>query len=237
MLVPAKYYRYVRRPSTCTRYGESWRPLSMPRGTWGAFFAVREPQRRLQYCRHKCRRLQYCRHKCRYLPYYLCQVSCGALSPQAYRVWSWYRGLTLCAVSPFAPSPFRAGIPGRIALVGTGHASRRRAVSRLATSLRSETRGRSRKQRFGPGLPIGESTRRRPASKASAPVREVGRRSCRAGVRSFDGPPVNDRSVPPARCFLDFLGRPMSYRLFSWAEPGHRSRSPRDPRFMNPTVD
>ena len=28
----------------------------------------------------------------------------------------------------------------------------------------------------------------------------------------------------------------MSYRLVSWAEPGRRSLSPRDPGFMNPTV-
>ena len=26
MLVPAKYCWYVRSPTTCTRYGESWRP-------------------------------------------------------------------------------------------------------------------------------------------------------------------------------------------------------------------
>ena len=32
------------------------------------------------------------------------------------------------------------------------------------------------------------------------------------------------------------LGRPMSYVLFSWAEPWRGSRSPRDPGFMNPTI-
>ena len=55
----------------------------------------------------------------------------------------------------------------------------------------------------------------------------------RAFVLSVDLP-VDDRCVPLARCFLDLSGRPMSYRLFSWAKPGHRSRSPRDPGFMNP---
>ena len=42
MSVPAKYYWYVRSPTLCTRYGEPWRPLSMPRGMWG-LFAVWEP--------------------------------------------------------------------------------------------------------------------------------------------------------------------------------------------------
>ena len=41
MSVPAKYYWYVGSPTMCTKYGESWRPLSMPRGIWG-FFAIRE---------------------------------------------------------------------------------------------------------------------------------------------------------------------------------------------------
>ena len=35
-------------------------------------------------------------------------------------------------------------------------------------------------------------------------------------------------------CF-SFLGCPMEYMLFSWAEPGRGSWSSRDPRFMNPT--
>ena len=120
--------------------------LSMPRGIEA--FCRTGVQQRLQYCRHKCRRLQYC----------LCQGGCGALFPQAYRVWSWYRGLTCALPSPFAPGPFRAGVPGRMAPVGPGRASRRRAVRRLPTGPRSESRGRSRKQRFGPGLPIGETS-------------------------------------------------------------------------------
>ena len=112
----------------------------------------------------------------------------------------------------------------------------KKSGKKLPMSPRSETRGQSRKQHFGPGLPIGESARRRPAPEASAPVGEVGRRSCRAGVRSFGGPFGWRPVCPPGPLFLDFLGRPMSYRLFSWAEPGRRCRSPRDPRFMNPTL-
>ena len=115
----------------------------------------------------KCRRLQYC----------LCQGGCGALFPQAYRLWSSYRGLTCALPSSFAPGPFRAGVPGRMAPVAPGRASRRRVVRRLSTGPRSELRDRSRKQRFGPGLPIGGTTWRRPVPEASAPVGEVGRRS------------------------------------------------------------
>ena len=37
MLVPTKYYWYAGSPTLCTRCGESWCPLSMPRGMWGDF--------------------------------------------------------------------------------------------------------------------------------------------------------------------------------------------------------
>ena len=47
----------------------------------------------------------------------------------------WYHGLT-CAPCPallhLFPSPFRAGVPGRLVPVGSGCASRRRAVSRAS---------------------------------------------------------------------------------------------------------
>ena len=43
-------------------------PHRCPEARGGPFFAVWEPQRRLQYYRDKHRRLQYYRHKCRYLP-------------------------------------------------------------------------------------------------------------------------------------------------------------------------
>ena len=89
----------------------------------------------------------------------------------------WYRGLTCALPFPFTPGSFRAGVPGRMAPVGPGHVSRRRAASRLPTGPRSETPGRSRRQCFGPGLSIGETARRRLVPEASAPVEEVGRRS------------------------------------------------------------
>ena len=105
--------------------------LSMPRGMWGAFCHT-GVQRRLQYCRYKCRCLQYC----------LCQGGCEALLPQAYKVWSRYHGLTCALPSPFAPGPFRAGVPGRMAPVGPGRASRRRAASRLPMGPQSGSRVR-----------------------------------------------------------------------------------------------
>ena len=86
-------------------------------------------------------------------------------------------------------------------------------------------------QAFRSESPPGGGRRPRGALRSERWAEEVVER---AFVLSVDLP-VGDRSVPPARCFLDFLGRPMSYRLFSWAEPGHRSQSPRDPGFMNPT--
>ena len=49
----------------------------------------------------------------------------------------WYRGLTLCALACFfrsSPGSFRAGIPGRMAPVSPGHASRRRVVSRVSAN-------------------------------------------------------------------------------------------------------
>ena len=132
MSVPAKYYWYVRSPTTCTRYGGAWRAqyYRCPEACGGAFCRT-GVQRRRQYCRHKCRRLQYC----------LCQGGCGALFQQAYRVWFWYRSLTCALPSLFAPGPFRAGVPGRMAPVGPGRASRRRAVSRLPTGSPVEDAG------------------------------------------------------------------------------------------------
>ena len=48
--------------------------------------------------------------------------------------------------------------------------------------------------------------------------------------------PVGDGTVLPARRIFRLSGRPMNYMLFSWAEPGHGSQSPRDPGFVNPTL-
>ena len=48
-------------------------------------------------------------------------------------------------------------------------------------------------------------------------------------------PPGRRPDCPPDPLSFRFLGWPMDYMLFSWAEPWHGSRSPRDPGFMNPT--
>ena len=100
MSVPAKYYWYVRSPTLCTRYGEPWRLLSMPRGMRGAFCHM-GAQWRLQYCRHKCRRLQYC----------LCQGDSRALFLQAYRVWSLVSWFDLCAAFSVRPWFLPSGRP------------------------------------------------------------------------------------------------------------------------------
>ena len=74
--------------------------LSMPRGMWGPFCHT-GVQRRLQYCRHKCRRLHY----------YLCQGDCGALFPQAYRVWSLVSWFDLCDAFSVHPWSLPSGRP------------------------------------------------------------------------------------------------------------------------------
>ena len=133
MSVTAKYCWYVRSPTTCTRYGESWHPQYYRcLEACGGLFAVRESNGAYNtVCVREVMERCSCR-RTRYGP--------------------WYHGLTCALPSPFAPGPFRAGVPGRMAPVGPGRASRRRAASRLPTGPRSESRGRSRKQRFGPGL-------------------------------------------------------------------------------------
>ena len=136
--------------------------------------------------------------------------------------------LTLCAAFSVRPWSLPSGNPWSDGSSRYWPCQSEKSGKQLPTSPRSEMRGRSRKQRFGPGLPIGESARRRPALEASAPVGEVGRRSCRAGVCSF-GRPSGRRPVCPSGPFFSDV------RLFSWAEPGRRSRSPRDPGFMNLT--
>ena len=113
--------------------------------------------------------------------------------------------------------------------------SRRRAVSRLPMSPRSESQGQSRKQCFGPGLLIGETARRLLVPRASASVRG-GPKKLTSGRSFFRADlPVGDRTILPAHCILRPLVRPMNNMLFSWAEPWRRSRSLRDPGFVNPT--
>ena len=60
--------------------------------------------------------------KYRRLQYYLCQDGCRVLFLQAYRVWSLVSWFDLCALACFlrlSPGPFRAGVPGRMAPVGS----------------------------------------------------------------------------------------------------------------------
>jgi len=91
----------------------------------------------------------------------------------------WYRGLTLCALACFfrlSPGSFRAGVPGRMAPVGPGRASRRRVVSRVSANP-------DRRR----GVGIGSSALGQPSDRrgrpeaagveANAPVGEVGRSS------------------------------------------------------------
>ena len=73
---------------------------------------------------------------------------------------------------------------------------------------RSESRGQSKKQRFGPGLPIGETAWRRLVLEASAPV-GGGPKKLMSGLLFFRADlPVDDRTVLLARRVLD-----------SWAGP------------------
>ena len=153
-----------------------------------------------------------------------------------YRVWSlvsWFDLCTLpCLLHPF-PGLFQAGVPGQSVPVGSGCASRRRAVSRVFAYL-----GRRRGVRVGgsalTGLPVGETARRRLETEVSAPVGEVGRSRQAGVVPPRPDLPVDDWTALMACCFR-LLGRPMSYALSAWAKPLQGSWSTRHPGFMNPT--
>ena len=67
----------------------------------------------------------------------MCQGGCRVLFLQVYRVRSLVSWFDLCALACFlrsSPGPFRAGVPDRMALVGSGRTSRRRAVSRVSVN-------------------------------------------------------------------------------------------------------
>ena len=166
----------MRSPTTGIRYGKPWRPLPMPRGMRGAFCRM-GAQWCLQYCRHKCRRLQYC----------LCQGGYEALLPQVYKVWSRYRGLTLCTAFSVRPKFLSSGRPrsdgpsrpwprqskksGKQTSYGV--LGRRRGV-RVGSSVltypgRRDT-GSESEVGLEAGLPIGEAVRRRLEPGASALV-------------------------------------------------------------------
>ena len=96
---------------------------------------------------------------------------------QMHRVRSLVLWFDLCALPYFLrpfPSPYRAGVPGRLVPVGSDRASRRRAVSGVFAYP-------GRRQGVGvggsalPGLPVGETVRRWLETEVSAPVGEVGR--------------------------------------------------------------
>ena len=129
--------------------------------------------------------------------------------PVGDRVWSLVSWFDLSALPCFLrsfPGPFWAGVPGRLVPVGSGCASRRRAVSRVFAYP-----GQRHGVRVGgsalPGLSVGETVRRRLETEVSAPVREVGR-SRQAGAV----PPRPDLSVSDWTALLACC-------LDSWANP------------------
>ena len=65
---------------------------------------------------------------------------------------------------------FRAGVPGRMALVGAECAGSRRAVSKVPTSPGWRDAGSESEVGLGAGPPIGEAVRRRLEPESSAPV-------------------------------------------------------------------
>ena len=78
----------------------------------------------------------------------LCQGGCRVLFLQVYRVRSLVLQFDLCTLPYFFrlfPDPYRAGVPGWLALVGSECASWRRAVSRGLVHLPVGDAGQSQK--------------------------------------------------------------------------------------------
>ena len=69
---------------------------------------------------------------------------------------------------------YRAGVPGRMAPVGSECAGRRRAMSRVPTSPGRRDVGSESEVGLRVGLLIGEAVQRRLKPELSAPVGEVG---------------------------------------------------------------
>ena len=119
------------------------------------------------------------------------------------------------------PGPHRACVPGRLVLVGSDCASRRRAASRGSVHPRSET-WVGVGSGVWPGLPVGEVGWSR--KRALFLLGQAFRSERRAGVGSehrsspWPGLPVGDR---PSGLSFRYLGRPRSCALFatSSAEP------------------
>ena len=142
----------------------------------------------------------------------------------------------MCALPYFLclfPGPYRAGVPGRLVLVGSDCTSRRGAVSRGSAHSRSETR-----VKVGSGVLARLFGRRGRPEAGWRPKRvlrserwaEVGSRCCSSSAR-----PSGRRLDRPSGLSFRYSGRPMSCALSVWAEPLLGSRSGRDPGFMNPT--
>ena len=151
--------------------------LSMPRGMWGAL--PYGSQWRPQYYRKNVG--AYNTICVREVAEY-CFCRCTGYSP-------WYRGLTLCTLLCFLrsfPGPFRAGVPGRLVLVGSGCTSWRRAVSRVFAY---------------PGR------RRGVGAESSALAKPSGRRSKRA-LRSERWAGVRKRALLLGQTFRSVIGLP-----------------------------
>ena len=103
-----------------------------------------------------------------------CSCRCTGYGP-------WYRGLTCALPFSFAPGSFRAGVPGRMAPVGSGHASRRRAVSRVPANP-----GRRR------GVGVGSSAWAWPSDRRGR-SEVAGVRSERSGRRGGPKQPMRGR--------------------------------------------
>ena len=131
------------------------------------------------------------------------------------------------------PGPHRAGVPGRLVLVGSDCASRRRAVSKGSVYPRSETW-------VGVGSVVGQAFRsERRAGVRSEAFRSERRARVGSGRRSFLAWPSGRRLDRPSGLSSRYFGPAHELRVarnvVCWAEPLLESRSMRDPGFMNPT--
>jgi len=133
--------------------------------------------------------------------YYFCR--CTGYGP-------WYCGFDLCALPYFLrsfPGPYRAGVPGRLVLVGYDRASRRRAVSR-GLRIPGRRRGLESGVVLWPGVPVGEAVRRRAGARSECSGRSGGPESETDVVPPRPGLPVDD--------WIALL----TCRLGIWAGPG-----------------
>ena len=170
--------------------------LSMPRGMWGASYrmGVIVGENVGAYN----------------TPWVLsCQGGRRVLFLQVYRIRSPVLRFDLCALPYFLrpfPSPYQAGVPGRLVPVIPDRASQRRAVSRGLAHPRSKTRV-GVESGVWPGLPVGEAVRRR-----------AGDRSERSGQRG--GPESEAGAIPPQPGLSvgDWF-TPLACRLGAWASP------------------